>query len=401
MSGLLDLRLEPRRLRWYGLIWIAIALCVMAPYLWRETAVGLTDGRGYPFGEDFLNFWGGPRLASLGRVADVYDFSRFHAFQSHVVGGPILLHHYSYPPAMLLLSLPLAVLPYVAAWLVWTLGGWLGFASVVRTMWPGGRQMDAWLYAAATPAVMVNVMSGQSGAWTASLIGWGLLLLERSPLLGGGLLGVLAVKPQLAILLPIALLAGRHWRALGGFVVTAVVPALAAQALFGTATMWAFLTRMTYMRRAILEDGTGVWHRMTSVFVLVRHLPAPVWLAYAAQAVMTLACVTAVALVWRSAARQALKNAVLVSAMLLASPYMQDYDLVVGALIPLWLMSGAPEKRKQVLTASTFILAAPALVALLTVFSGFGVGCLMLVPVAWVALSLARESGAALELQAV
>ena len=65
----------------------------------------------------------------------------------------------------------------------------------------------------AAPAVFINAVGGQNGTWTAALFGGGLSLLERRPLLAGGLLGLLIYKPQLALLIPVALLAGRHWRA--------------------------------------------------------------------------------------------------------------------------------------------------------------------------------------------
>jgi len=52
---------------------------------------------------------------------------------------------------------------------------------------------------------------GQNSTWTAALFGGGLSLLERRPLLAGGLL---------ELLIPVALLAGRHWRASEGVAVS-------------------------------------------------------------------------------------------------------------------------------------------------------------------------------------
>src|SRR5258706_16321345 len=78
----------------------------------------------------------------------------------------------------------------------------------------------ALLLALAAPAVFVNAVRGQNGTWTAALCGGGLSLLERRPLLAGGLLGLLIYKPQLGLLIPVALLAGRHWRASKGVAVS-------------------------------------------------------------------------------------------------------------------------------------------------------------------------------------
>src|ERR1700734_241952 len=78
--ALFDALLEPARLRRIAIAWIAAAACALALHLWSQTAAGLTDGDGHPFGDDFLNFWSAPRLALLGRIGDVYDFARFHQF---------------------------------------------------------------------------------------------------------------------------------------------------------------------------------------------------------------------------------------------------------------------------------------------------------------------------------
>ena len=53
----------------------------------------------------------------------------------------------------------------------------------------------------------------------ADAAGGGLSLLERRLLLAGGLLGLLIHKLQLGLLIPVALLAGQHWRASEGLAV--------------------------------------------------------------------------------------------------------------------------------------------------------------------------------------
>ncbi|WP_029586365.1 glycosyltransferase 87 family protein [Bradyrhizobium sp. URHD0069] len=68
-------------------------------------------------------------------------------------------------------------------------------------------------------AVFINAVGGQNSTWTAALFGGGLSPLERRPLLAGGLLGLLIYKPQLGLLIPVAL-AGRHWRASEGVAVS-------------------------------------------------------------------------------------------------------------------------------------------------------------------------------------
>ena len=120
-------------------------------------------------------------------------------------GGPRRLS-YSYPPVLLLLLItPLALMAHVPALLAWLAAGWYAFYRALRLAMPG---QGALLLALAAPAVFVNAVGGQNGTWTAALFGGGLSLLERRPLLAGGLLGLLIYKPQLGLLIPVALLAG-------------------------------------------------------------------------------------------------------------------------------------------------------------------------------------------------
>ena len=56
-------------------IWCAIAVPLLAFYWWRQFSVGWTDGAGHPFGEDFINFWSGARLA-IGGEWRVWDATR-------------------------------------------------------------------------------------------------------------------------------------------------------------------------------------------------------------------------------------------------------------------------------------------------------------------------------------
>ena len=110
---------------------------------------------------------------------------------------------------MLLLSAPLALIPYVPALFVWLGASWYAFYRVLKAGDAGTRRAAV---RARAPAVLINAVGGQNGCWTAALLGGGLSLLERRPYLAGCLFGLMIYKPQLAILLPVALIAGRKWR---------------------------------------------------------------------------------------------------------------------------------------------------------------------------------------------
>lgn len=161
--------LNPERLRLVAQCWIVVAAIAYVVGLFGRMRVGLTDGIRTPFGGDFINYWSGAYLALHGRAAEVYNFVAFHEFESSVVGPQIDFLHYSYPPVLLLLTVPLAVLPYVLANVVWLVSTWYGFYRALKLA-AGDKAL---LLSLAAPAVFINAATGQNGALTAALLGGG------------------------------------------------------------------------------------------------------------------------------------------------------------------------------------------------------------------------------------
>jgi hypothetical protein len=106
---------------------VAVAAIAYVVDLLRQTRDGLTDGIERPLGDDFINFWSGSFLAWHQRAAEIYNFGAFHAFEQGVVGGHLMNYHYSYPPTMLVLTAPLAFMPYIPGLAVWLGAGWYAF----------------------------------------------------------------------------------------------------------------------------------------------------------------------------------------------------------------------------------------------------------------------------------
>jgi arabinofuranan 3-O-arabinosyltransferase len=145
------------------------------------------------------------------------------------------------------------------------------------------KPQGALLLSLATPALFINAISGQNGAWSAALLGGGLCLLERQPVVAGILFGMFVYKPHLGLLIPVALIAGRQWRVLIAAGTTAFVLVATSVLLFGI-DMWAdFFHSISVQRQAYLERGDGVWHRMISVFVFARRLGLDLSVAYGMQ----------------------------------------------------------------------------------------------------------------------
>jgi hypothetical protein len=382
---------NPARLRLIAWFWLVIAGAVYVADLLHQTRDGLSDGVSRAFGDDFVNYWSAAFLAAHGRAAEIYDFAAFHLFEQSVSGPNIGFYHYSYPPLLLLLTLPLAFVPYVPALGVWLVATWYGFYRALRLT---GDQ-SVLLLSLATPALFVNAVGGQNGALTAILLGGGLVLQGRRPIVAGILFGCLAYKPHLALLLPFALIAGRRWLTIGATAATAILLVAASALLFGPHRWIEYADNVTQLRSVILEDGTGVWHRMLSVFVFARRLGADVGTAYAMQAVFAAVAAVFVARSWWRDEAVHLRNAMVIVGTCLATPYLQDYDLVVSAFVVLWLKAAEERSRMPVpwiRAAMAVMLLLPLLAAPLAKLTGLALGPLFVVAVFALLVALAGAS---------
>jgi hypothetical protein len=382
--------MNPTRLRMVAKCWIVVAFAAYVIDLLRQTHDGLSDGIRRPFGDDFVNYWSGSFLALHGRASEVYNFAAFHVFEQSVTSPTIDPYHYSYPPVLPLLTLPLALIPYVPALGVWLVATWYGFYRALKLTGSEG----VLLLSLAIPALFVNAVAGQNGALTAALLGGGLLLVDRRPIVAGILLGLLAYKPQLALMLPFALIAGRRWLTVGVAGATAILLVAASVAAFGAHRWLEYENNLSLLRTVILEDGAGVWHRMVSVFVFARRLGAGVGAAYALQAAFALAAAFCVARSWLRNDPAHIRNAMVIVGTCLATPYLQDYDLVMVAFVVVWLH--IEEARSQmpaqwIRTAMAMILLLPLVAAPLGKLTGIAVGPVFIVPVFLLLLRLSAE----------
>lgn len=298
------------------------------------TSRGLLDSWGRPLGTDFSNIWIAGRDALAGEAALTYDFAAHHRAEQAVFGPGVPFYSWHYPPSFLLVAAPLARLPYLAALALWQGASGLAAFLVVRQILPG---RDAALAAVGFPAVMVCLTHGHTGFLSAFLFGAGLLALERRPVLAGMWFGLLAYKPQLGLLLPLALAAGGHWRTIATAGLTVAATVALSAALFGLEAWTAFAGSAGRASDAILRDGATGWPPIQTAFAAIRLWGGGVGAAYAAQAVVTLAAAAATVHLWHRPSPFALRAAALLVGSLLATPYAMDYDLtLLGPALAFW-----------------------------------------------------------------
>ena len=344
--------LTERRVRAYAAILIAFDLFAIA---WALTGSGINDPSGKPIGTDFVSFWTVSAALHHGEAAAIYQPLHLAALEQPLTGRGDLFYAWAYPPIALLLVAPLALLPYL-----WSLAAWLlfGLGVYLQALWrilPRGLALAAGL---AFPAVFITIAHGQNALLSAGLVGTGLALLSAQPVAAGIALAALAFKPQLGILLPLALAAGGHWRAFASAAATVALLAGATAALYGIATWQAFFAALPFTH-AMLDQGLVPYFKLQSIFAAARLGGASLTLAYALQTLGSCAAAAATIWAWRRPVRQGLKNAVLVLAGLLATPFVLDYDLTLLALPIAWLVAeqkdGALPWERIALVAAFFL----------------------------------------------
>ena len=316
--------LTAERLRVYSLMFVAAY--ALGTLVWFGTAHGLLDWKNRPLGSDFAQVYASGTLVLEGRPEAPYDNAAEFARQRQIFGEKTDLFTWGYPPVFLPVAALLACLPYLAALFLWQGLTLAGALAAYRKILPSRAAI---LPALAFPAVYVNFGHGQTGFAIAGLFAGALLCLEKRPAIAGVLFGLAAFKPQLGLLVPVALVAGGHWRAFAAAAITVVALALATWAGFGGATWTAFADALPELRKHGLEYSNTGFHKMQSLFAAVRLVDGPVGLAYALHGTLVAGLVGAIAWLWRGDAARPLKYAALPVAAALATPYGFDYDLVL------------------------------------------------------------------------
>ncbi len=240
-----------------------------------------------------------------------------------------------YPPPFLFAASLLAHFPYAVAFIGWAATSLVPYLTVMRAI---VGPLFGWLLAAAFPVVLTNTLVGQNGFLTASLIGGALYLMPMRPVLSGICLGLLSYKPRYGLLFPLVLIAASQWTVFATAAFVAVALAALSWLAFGTESWQAFLHWMPMFSQAFLTEGRAPWGKMQSIFALVRYFGGTEQVAWVFQWIMSGAVAVVLALMWRSRVRYPLKAAALAAGILLITPYLFLYDVMVLAIAVAFLV---------------------------------------------------------------
>lgn len=364
-----------------GLTIAAYAAFVTVAALNTHNRIGLG---GAPLFYDFSVFHQAGILANAGHAADAYDDGKMIAAQHAAFPGNTLRLPWNYPPTFQLMMMPLGALPYIPAWLVWTCLLYGGYAFLIWRMVPDPRHRCFLLLA---PGVAVNLFFGQNGVLSIVLMGGGVLLLRSRPVLAGILLGMLAYKPQLALLAPLALIAGREWRALAAAVISQAALTGLSVAVMGLAPWTGFLQKVAHP--ATVLSSSSDWRAVPSMLTFAKTVGLDGQVSALLHWIIAALAAGAVLWVWWKSKDSLVRLGALATGTLLVTPYLRAYDLALAVLTIAVLLPRArlaiPEKA---IISAAWLLPAYLMFVPPQVQFGSLIAAALLTIFAWRALSV-------------
>jgi hypothetical protein len=324
-------------------------------------------------GGDFLGFYTAGHLVAHGNPEGLADRHVQRSFQEGVLGSSLdAVALWVSPPYFAWFFVPLAQLPYVAAYFAWILASlaalWFAFRTLGSelglTSTPGKM---LWIGVQYYPALQWLLNGQMSGLWLTVFSVVFVLLRRGRDVPAGLLLGCLACKPPLALGLVVALAAARRFRA-----VFATLASASTFVALGFLTlpeaMHAYLERSGELVALVRGKGYasvglhGSFEFATLLCDGFSHSFASVL-----GVVLTLGLLGSIALLWARSPwlpeSQAwdVRMAATLALGLLASPHLFIYDLSL-LLLPLFILLARYPERDGLPLGGGTLLAAVALV---------------------------------------
>lgn len=306
------------------------------------------------WGRDFVNVYTSGALALHHRLDILYDVQAYRTFQLGLFHQSLHDHNYSYPPVTLLYTWVFALMPYPLALVAWLGGTGALFVRAARP-YLAKAGLSAWL-ALVAPASIVNLWAGHYGFLVGALWLFAWHHLPKRPVLAGVLIGLMVVKPHLAVLAPLVLLRRGEWRAIAAAAATVAVLVGLSALLFGTDLWVTYLTRTATAQAGMVDDvQTFFATMMPTVTTALAILHVPTFAALAAQGAVALAAIfVLLKYLPKDSERAGLAAA---TATFLVLPYAFAYDMTVAGLAGLILLQESLDDRRAWLVLAAALAA--------------------------------------------
>lgn len=223
------------------LVYFAVAATMVLPSIKALTPIDSFHKNIYAktVGHDFRIFYTAGTLANDGAFGDLYNVEKFDSIWRETYNvtqeGTF---HFSYPPLALLVWAPLSKLPYLVALVLW-----LGVSAILilRFILTLTQSYAVLAILIVSPLFLRAILTGQAGLLLTFLLAYGLYNLDKGrPLRSGISFGLLALKPHLAVALPLTLIYKKEWKVIVAGSVTILALAALSLFTFGTEAWLAF-----------------------------------------------------------------------------------------------------------------------------------------------------------------
>ncbi|MEI9923573.1 MAG: glycosyltransferase family 87 protein [Bradyrhizobium sp.] len=197
------------------------------------------------------------------------------------------------------------------------------------------------------PFVGANLICGQTGTLVTVFVLGAAYFSPKRPVLAGICIGLLAVKPQMGLLMPFALIASGQWRVVAA-AATTILSMLVLSTIWLGAAIWTDYLRMSLLFGQFIGSGyEGVRPLALGPYVSLQAAGVPAVLASFVQVAVSVAVVTAIIWAFRGEkanrgelgkdGRLDLRWGLLAAGTLLTTPYSLSYDtpLLMLSIIPL------------------------------------------------------------------
>jgi hypothetical protein len=415
--------LTPRRLRAHAII--------LALSLWGVCAVdfltpGPFDRAGNIKFQDFLSFYISARLIQQGRAAELYDQPARDAEMLSIIRTIDAGQRISAPPSSAyprlpnlygpqtgLLFVPLTRFSFPTAALLWVTLSVLIYLGCLYFVWKscvwnvgagrapllaGFARRDFLLVAIAFPPLFHFFVRGQLSVPV--LVCFTLAYLafrSHHVFLAGIALGLLILKPQFLLAIPLVLLLSHAWKAFAGLLMGAFAQLAITWARFGSAVMHSYVEMLHRTPRwlGIAEPVHSriQMHSLRSFWSLL--IPSPS-VAFVLFLLSSIVVVWISSCVWKSSAALSLRFSALTLAAVLVNPHLLVYDLLVLAPILLllagWTLANATHPYRSSLRVLIYLAFVLPLFGPLTQWTHLQLSVLAFVALLWVLSRVASRT---------
>lgn len=288
---------------------------------------------------DFDVFHLAGKLTLSGKAISTYNPRTFFAAELHDSGGRLAkIVPWAYPPQFNLVVAGLALLPKYLGYLLLEGGGLIALMIILQRL--SGRAFAEVLFISA-PMMIYGVVLGQNGFLTGCLTGWFILAMLQGRHSAGVPLGLMIIKPHLALGFGLYAVVRRDWSVIGIAFGVVFASSLCATLLLTPAIWPAFLGGLSESSRLLVQNKFPDIV-FISGYAALRSIGLPAPFALAGQAIEAAFAVWLIlhTVSLRLGARMEL--GVTAVATLAFSPYVFTYDLpilAVGAALLLPLLA--------------------------------------------------------------